>query len=269
MDKIAFSKKDHRQLSDFIAKELLYDYATQQLDTERTEAVRIAIKQNPALARELGDILNGLTYCKHLSQTLIKPTLIQKMKQAFSLWQNIQKLFNVRMWNPGFQWLGESIIITISLLLVSFFVPWESLVFNFIAQNNDAIVLSSINKKNPESKDLPQDKGRDIAQANSPEAFKPDIQRNYILKVANPEFTYHKLPKILLKLGANITDQVLVPVGQDTIPQITLSIPQAQAEALITELDTHGKLTLSRSSGENEKEKEIWTFQIELEKEVR
>jgi hypothetical protein len=269
MEVFTFSKKGQRQLTDFLAHELLYDYATHQLDAEREEAVRLAINQNPNLAKELEDIIYGLTYCKHLSQTQTKTTFIQKMKQPFSLWRTLEKKLNIRTWNPGLQWMGEAVVITVSLLLISFFIPWESIVFNFIAQNNEKIILSTVNKKNPGPQPLPPDKGREIAQTNNDQEYKPEVLRKYILKVANPQFTYNKLPAILPKFNASLIDQVLVPVGQDTIPQITLSIPQDRAEALIKELETHGKLTLSRTSGENEKEKEIWTLQIELEKEVK
>jgi hypothetical protein len=269
MEKISFSRKGKRQLSEFLARELLFDYATHQLDIDREEAVRIAINQNQLLAKELDDILYGLTYCKHLSQTQVKPTFIQKMKQPFSLWRTIEKAINVRTWNPGVQWMGEAIVITISLLLISFFAPWESLVFNFIAQNNEKVLLTAVSKKNQNDGPPSLDKGRKPTQDNNPQQFQPEILKKYIMKVANPQFTYNKLPGILTKFGANITDQVLVPVGQDTIPQITFSIPQDRAEALIQVLATHGKLTLSHSTGETEKEKEIWTFQIELEKEVK
>lgn len=288
MEKISFSKKGQRQLSDFLAREMLYDYANDQLDLDRKEAVRQAIAQNPNLAKELEDILYGIKYCKMLSETKVKSTLIQKMKQPFSLWRGLEKLMNIRTWNPGFQWMGEALIISVILLLISFFVPWESLVFNLIAKNNEKVLLSSTSRKSldqkPKGTDQDPDRQDDSdvgadaitnTDANSGRGenkdanFKPEILRKYILKVSNPVFTYNKLPSIVQKYSASIDDQILVPVGQETIPQITFSFPQDRAEALIKELETHGKLTLAHSNGENEKEQKIWTFQIELEKEVK
>lgn len=256
---------------------MLYDYATHQLDKEREESVRLAINQNPTLAEELENILYGISYCKKISQTITKPVLIQKMKQPFSPWQLIEKLLNLRSWNPGFQWLGEAIVITVSLLLLSFFVPWESLVFNFIAKNNKQIILTSINKKPSQNSSLSlESKGRAVAQAPSAQEFKPEILRKYKLTIENPDFTYNKLLKLFPNFGVSLIDQDLVLQAQDKQDKqahlskiITLSLPQDRAEALIKEIETNGKLTLLYSTGENEKEKEIWTFQIELEKEVK
>jgi hypothetical protein len=276
MEKIIFSKKGQRQLTDFLAGEMLYDYATEQLDPDRKEAMQKAILQNPNLGKELEDILYGIKYCKLIAQTQIKSTLIQKMKQPFSLWRGLEKLLNIRTWNPGFQWLGEALVISICLLLISFFVPWESLVFNFIAKNNEKVLLSSTRPKNLDLKLNETESDRfsnktptTTGTSSKTSDFKPVILRKYILRVANPVFTYSKLPILVQKHSASIDDQILVPVGQDNIPQITFSFSQDRAEALIKELESHGKLTLAHSSGENEKERQIWTFQIELEKEVK
>lgn len=273
-EKIIFSKKGNRELTEFMARELLYDYATQFLDEERTEAVRKAINSNPQLAKELEDIYYGMTYCQQLSLIKAKSSLVQKMKTPFNLWRSFAKFLNIRSWNPGIQWVGESLIIATALLVLAILVPWNQILDRPVADLKRNILLSEIRKKETQNslKAASSDQGRTPAKATDKDSTdstlgKVDIVVNYkyVLKVANPLYTYNKLPSRLNKFGAQILEQSLVPVGQDNIPRLRFSLPSDKFEPLVKELESHGKLTLTLSSGENSNERGIWTFEIELE----
>lgn len=75
----------HHQLSEFLCREMLYDFATGHLDSARQEAIQEGLQEHPELEIEFQALRQGMAYTKKLSQTQIKPHIIQAilLKKSF------------------------------------------------------------------------------------------------------------------------------------------------------------------------------------------
>ena len=62
-----------RQLSEFLCREMLYDFAVGTLDPVRTKAIKESLKEYPELETEFQFLKQGLSYSETLSQTRILP----------------------------------------------------------------------------------------------------------------------------------------------------------------------------------------------------
>ena len=79
-EKIIFSKKDQRKITNFIGQELLYDYISNNLDIERTSAVEEFVKTSREAQADVQKINNALSYLEHLSETRVSESLLNEVR---------------------------------------------------------------------------------------------------------------------------------------------------------------------------------------------
>lgn len=285
MELIPHLKKGKRTLSEFMARELLYDFATQNLDPQRKQAVQEAIENHPNLGKELDDILYGITYCKHLSQTRTKDEMYQKMLNDPFTFRDAKKSLNVRNWNAAYQWVAETLFVSFVFVIIVLFVPWQKWVYKIIDAKKSDISLTEMKKEKAFRSVEEENK---IAIKNHIE--EPNIDRKYHLKVANPNYTINKFQTIINKMGASLVDtgtanQPLNQIdnsenndGKDEKNDISkekifvVSVPQNKLDPLINELKTHGEFSVinmlnnGRSQGDLAEPKPILTIQIVIGK---
>jgi hypothetical protein len=68
-------------LSDFLAKELLYDYLNGQLDEARKDALEKAIKESEDVSGDLKSLKEGLKFCEAHRNTKLSEPYFQFLSQ--------------------------------------------------------------------------------------------------------------------------------------------------------------------------------------------
>lgn len=245
-----------RDLSPFMAEQLLYDYATKKIDFLREKAVTEALENSPELSKSLDDIIYGMTYCHHLQKTVLSPESLEKFKAPPSLWSQIKRYRNMRNWNQTTLWLIEAFAIIVVVLLLAFAIPWPHYIKDFMTQRAPWNSLTEVSKdKNYEA---PKETPSAMARVSS-----IDYSTVGQLLVVNPEFTTNKLLELLPRLGASIEHQALRKNSQDEInPFFQISIPSDKANHLILELKSQGQLTWLTPLSENKEGSQIFGFEL-------
>ncbi len=249
-----------RDLSSFMAEQLLYDYATKKLDPKREQAVKEALQNSPTLTKALDDIIYGMTYCHHLQKTSLSPELLDQLKKPLNFKSKLKWYFHPRTWNQGLPWVMEVIGLSFIVLVLSYSVPWPKLVTYIREKSNRTFFLTEI----PKDKTY---KSTTMASQINPEALIQKYLSTAELRTVNPEFTANKLAKFLPQLGASIEHQARRQSPHGSIsPFFRISMPKNQTEALLTELKSQGQLTWIAPPSENEKGSMIFGMELWLTK---
>ncbi len=245
-----------RELSPFMAEQLLYDYAIKKIDPLREKAVADILQTSPELAKALDDIIYGMTYCHHLQKTTIAPEFIQKFKVLPNLRSRIKKYRNLRHWNQSTIWILEAVGISLFILLVSLAIPWPKYLKLFLEKQKPDFIISEI----------PRDSS--FAATNLPEPTgSPNLIQEYTsvaeLNSVNPDFTINKFTVSLPRLGASIEHQALRKSAKGIVaPYLRISVPFNQTEALFSELKSQGQLTWLTPPEENKNGSKIFGMEL-------
>ena len=109
-----------RNLSEFLCRELLYDYATDSLDPSRKEAVESSLKEFPDLEDELEAIKNGMNYLKELKGVEVSQPLVEYVSQERGVFN---KFFDFSGWPKWLKWSLEALVIAVFLGGAVYFIP--------------------------------------------------------------------------------------------------------------------------------------------------
>ena len=117
--KITKLKKIHkREMSEFTANLLLFEFARDTLDKERKSSVEKAMESSPELQNEFIRLINGIQYCEKLSETLVNDAAIKQIEQQSSQVNFIVNRLRWHQWPLGFKWMLEAGIVGLLLVLV-------------------------------------------------------------------------------------------------------------------------------------------------------
>ncbi|MCB0393564.1 MAG: hypothetical protein KDD25_03355 [Bdellovibrionales bacterium] len=121
-----------RHLSEFLCRELLYDYAIGDLDPIRKVAVQESLESFPELEDELKALEHGIRYLNKISETEISEPLYHRVIEDNS-W--FSKINNFKSWPNWVRWSLEAglvaglVVLTISLVPDEFWMKdtsrWE------------------------------------------------------------------------------------------------------------------------------------------------
>lgn len=111
-----------RQLSEFLCRELLYDYAVGDLDNVRKEAVKESLDDYPELETELRSLTQGIQYLNQLKKTDISEPLFHRVTEEKGLWISISK---VSEWPSWIKWSLEAGAVALLLVLSIQIIPDE------------------------------------------------------------------------------------------------------------------------------------------------
>lgn len=245
-----------RELSSFMAEQLLYDYVTKKIDPLREKAMVDALQSSPELAKSLDDIIYGMTYCHHLQKTSIAPEFIQKFRAPPSFKSRLKKYRNLRHWNQSTTWILEAVGISLLVLLVSVVIPWPKYLKLFLEKQNPSLIMS----------ETPRDATFTASHLPEPTST-PNLVAEYKsvgeLYSVNPDFTTNKLTVSLPRLGASIEHHSLRKSAKGIVTLfLRISIPTDQTEALFSELKSQGQLTWLTPPAENEKGSKIFGMEL-------
>lgn len=257
-ESIQLKNPKKRELSSFMAEQLLYDYATKIIDEKREIAVNTALQSSPALTKSLDDIIYGMTYCHHLRKTTLTPEFLKQFKAKPSWKQYFKVIFNPRRWPKNSSWIIETVIYSSLAIAVTLLTPWTKIIsiYEESRKNNQKIFISELPKEGINTNEV----DRAIANTNTLDTQYKSIAE---LHSVNPTFSVNKLLQALPKTGASIEHQAMKnhpKFGQ--IPYFKLSIPQNQTEALFLELKKQGLLTWISTPAENEIRSTIFGMEL-------
>lgn len=140
-----FSKKDHRQLGAFFAKELLYDYLLDQVDEQRRAGIEAELKTNPDLQLQLDQLKNSIQFCEELvTHVKIKPEAIDKMKNSATFVESFLKRIHFQHWPKGIKMSLESLGLAIIIMAIGWILPWNKLSSLRFGTSSE-IILAEIN----------------------------------------------------------------------------------------------------------------------------
>ena len=116
-----------RSMSQFMAKELLYDYINENLDPARKEAVEKALTEYPELAKELELISFANDYCEKLSKTKVNDELIQSLGQIKSISKAVASRFSWQQWPDALRWATEAVALSSMVIAFTVVAPWDDI----------------------------------------------------------------------------------------------------------------------------------------------
>jgi hypothetical protein len=260
---VSFRNPRKRDLTNFMARQLLYDYATKKVDPLRERAVAGALEQSPELAKHLDDIIYGMTYCHHLKQTQLSGEALRELQNPLKGMARLRKWLSFKSWPKSAQWLLQSLALGAILLFAVIKLPWPDYYRKFLGSQHPRVFVSESPRElklvaNPEQ-----------VPADAP-AIKALAQGE--LSVVNQEFTVQKLIVILPRLGASIEHSARrQSASGQLVPYLRLSIPNNQTEALFSELRSQGQLTIPTLPSDNDSRgaifgMELWILQQKEQK---
>ena len=90
-----------RQLSEFLCREMLYDFAVGDLDASRTKAIEESIKEYPELETEFQSLKQGLNYSKTISQIRVPSDFLKTILLEKSILEKMTDLCKMYKWTTA------------------------------------------------------------------------------------------------------------------------------------------------------------------------
>ena len=87
-----------RQLSEFLCREMLYDFAVGDLDATRTKAIEASIKEYPELETEFQSLKQGLSYSQTMSQVQVPSNILDSILLEKSILEKTTKVLKTHKW---------------------------------------------------------------------------------------------------------------------------------------------------------------------------
>lgn len=156
MDFIKLKKVNRREMSDFTANHLLFEFARDTLDPERKKAIEVALENSPELQNEFIKLINGIQYCEKLSETLVNDNTINQIEHQSSQVNFIVNRLRWHQWPLGFKWLLEATVVGLFLVLFLNLLPLNRIIHLSDGPENQAIIAEVDRKKKSDLSDMPQ-----------------------------------------------------------------------------------------------------------------
>lgn len=114
-----------RKLTPFLAREMLYDYATNQLDTSRKQAVEEFLESDRESKALLLNIQAAISYSKKLSETQVDAQILSQLKEAESAISLGKKYSSWSAWPETLRWSITALGLSALVAGVVSVVPWS------------------------------------------------------------------------------------------------------------------------------------------------
>jgi hypothetical protein len=144
---IKLKKNKNREMSDFVANHLLFEYARNTLDPERKKSVEKALETMPELQNEFIKLVNGIQYCEKLSETLVNDAAIKQIELQSSQVNFIVNRLRWHQWPLGFRWLVEAGVVALLLVIVLNLLPLNRIIHLNEGGDSQTIVAEVERKK--------------------------------------------------------------------------------------------------------------------------
>lgn len=129
-----------RDLSKFLAEELLFDYITSHLDSEREMAVKNAIEKDAELKDEEEGMRKALEYLEGLSKTTVSEPLIEKVTKDPSWFLVLKSSLHWGEWPDPVKWFIEAVLVSSLVAVVAVLIPWNDISLFKVSNGDVALV---------------------------------------------------------------------------------------------------------------------------------
>lgn len=132
-----------RNLTTFLCQEMLFEYATDRLDAERSADVANFLPSDKSCQDTLEAIRRGLDYSSCLSRTTVAPELVARLRESESIFSLVRRFMEWEEWPETLRWSVSAIAISLLLAGIVSVVPWQRLTIHSQKEKN-TIVLADI-----------------------------------------------------------------------------------------------------------------------------
>ncbi len=139
-------KMKKRKLTRFLCEEMLYDFATDNLDPERRRAVSEFLKESKECQDELESLYGGIEFTERLSQTQISEPLFKKIRDAKSPLNEWLGKYRWATWPESIKWTVEAVGISVAVVLVFALISPKVMEY-WPTTANQQLVLVEVDKK--------------------------------------------------------------------------------------------------------------------------
>jgi len=151
-EKINYSKKGQRKITQFIGQELIYDYVMNKLDIERTHAVEEYLKSSREGQLDIQKINNAMTYLESLSETVVSDFLTEEIKKPSTYLDILLRKTGFDEWPKIIKVSFEFLVVSVGVISVILVIPWHRIMeINF--SKNREIVLLEVEKAKKQTRD--------------------------------------------------------------------------------------------------------------------
>ncbi len=156
MEIIKLKKIHGRDMSEFTANYLLFEFARDTLDKERKASVEKVMESNPELQNEFIRLINGMQYCEKLSETLVNDAAIKQIEQQSSQVNFIVNRLRWHQWPLGFKWILEAGLVGLLLVFVLNVLPLNRIIHLNDSTDNQFVIAEVDRKKKTETAEQPE-----------------------------------------------------------------------------------------------------------------
>lgn len=140
--------KRFRRLSRFLCREMLYDFATEQLDPERRRSVQEYLKTSEEQRQELQELRQAMDYCQDLAATTVSQPLLEEFKNSRSPAAEFRRKIAWKNWPEFLKWGIEAFAISAVVAMVAIVTPWEK-VREWLPNSQKKYILAELEKDKP------------------------------------------------------------------------------------------------------------------------
>lgn len=117
---------DKRKLTPFLAHEMLFDFATGQLDPDRKQAIENFVREDVESKNLLEAIRRGIAYSESLRAIDLTDATIQELDQSENFVSLSKRLARWSEWPDSLRWSIMALAISICTAAVVVAIPWKS-----------------------------------------------------------------------------------------------------------------------------------------------
>ncbi len=160
-----------RQLSEFLCREMMYDYITGRLDDERKQAMDEFLAENSESRQELAALREGLDFCHELSRVEVARPLIERIKQEKGLTARLVESLDWRSWPDIFRWSVEALVLSVVLALIVVLIPWGKILDFQGPERREVILAERLEMQQPaESEEESEPQQAETSASAEPES---------------------------------------------------------------------------------------------------
>ncbi len=118
---------EKRKLTPFLAHEMLYDYATGQLDGDRHAAIEAFIKDDRESQNLLEAIRRGIAYTQSLRSIEIKDSTLDELDLSENIVSLSKRLARWSEWPDSLRWSIIALAVSLCTAAVVVAIPWKTI----------------------------------------------------------------------------------------------------------------------------------------------
>lgn len=180
-------KRFKRKLTTFLCQEMLFDYATDQLDQERKQAVEEFLKTDRECQALLEAIRRGIEYSDQLAQSTIKPEILAQLHEAENALSLGKRYTKWASWPETIRWSVTALSVSAVVAAIVALIPWQRLAVSNEKRPTDTIEIAKIPNDSAgklqqlqdlhENGEAPDTNGADSEEGSGDEDFPIDASK--------------------------------------------------------------------------------------------